>query len=205
MDFSGCTDMIEDQIGIASPLRILTPRNYNETQLKPIHKKGNVSVRCKGKRQQFFESLKKAKQENKPQEKILRHYKQDMLIDEALDYFKKHKFFEYKKSIAVKFVETGKIFSVKKADYKEFNLENYSKRCQTAVNVRESTESNRGSPRGFKDIKTLKRELLPQTKARSPSKKDLQIVSLRIRGTIKNFATRKFSKQNDMREEAMPN
>lgn len=200
--------MIGDQIGIVSPLRVLTPRIYIETQLKPVHKKGSVSVRCKGKRKQFFEKLKNATQENKPQEQTMRCYRQDMLIDEALDYFKKHKFFEYKKSIAVKFVETGKIFSVKKADFKEFNLENYSKRCQTAANVRENTESNRGSPRGFKDIKTLKRELLPQTKARSPSNKDLQIMSLRIRGTIKNFATRKFSKisrPNTMREEEMPN
>ena len=195
MDFSAFIDMVDENHGKGSCVRILTPKIYPKTPLRPIHKKGSVSVDYNSKPRQIFESRFEGKKGNRLQVKNFEDYKQEMLIDEALHYFKKHKFFsENKKSIGVKFLGTRKIFRVKRADYKDTLLETNSKRCQTAAYVKEMNESNKGSPRRFKILKTVKKEFSSQTKASSPSNKNLEIVSLRIKGTIKDFAIRKYSK-----------
>lgn len=186
--------MVDENQGNGSCVRMVTPRIYQKTHLKPAHKKGSISVDC-SKPRRIFESQFEGKKENRLQIHNFKDFKQEMMIDEALHYFKKHEFFsENNQSIAVKFLGTRKIFRVKRADYKDNVLESSSKRCQTAVHVKEMTDSNKGSPRRFKILKTVKKDFFPKAKARSPSDKDLEIVSLRIRGTIKDFAKRKYSK-----------
>lgn len=211
MDFSSNINTLLDPFASVSNLKIISPRNSMGMSNRPksinlVSRKNSptrsIQEQCPG--LDIFH-LNRPKQEKivpSVQGPLYSHvYRNELLIDEVLNYFKAHKKPESPKTATKKFMETGKFFKIKRSDFKACRMENdridrkwveeRKARCQTATITTENCESPRHSPR-WKDIKAVKRELIPQTKARSPSKCIFQLDSLSIKGTNKDFTIRKF-------------
>lgn len=211
MDFSSNINTLLDPFNSGANLKVISPRVTARVSNRPksigcVSRKNSpdrtMQEQCHGLEIFHLNRPKQEKFVSNVQGPLYSHvYRNELLIDEVLNYFKTQKIPESPKTGTRKFMETGKFFKIKRSDFKACRIENdrcdrkwveeRKARCQSATITTENCESPRHSPR-WKDNKAVKRELIPQTKARSPSKYIFQLDSLTIKGTNKDFAIRKF-------------
>lgn len=210
MDFSSNTNSLLDPLLSQSNLKILSPRvstkaSNRSNTVNPGSNRNSPTRStkdgCTG--LEIFQTN-RAKQERivasiqGPQYNHI--YKEEIFIDDIISHFKAQRKPDNNKADTTKFVETGKFFKIKRADFKASKIENGRSdrkwieerkgRCQTALITCEKWDLPRQSPR-FRDHRGFKRELCPQTKARSPSRYKLRLESLSVIGTNKDFTIRR--------------
>jgi len=212
MDFSSNTNSLLDPLLSQSNLKILSPRASTKpsNRTKSVNSTSNrnsptrpIKDGCAGLEIFQTDRLKQEKIVIGIQSPQYNHiYKEEIFIDDIISHFKAQRKPENPNADTTKFVETGKFFKIKRADFKASKIDNGRSdrkwigerkgRCQTALISCEKWDSPRHSPR-FRDQKGFKRELCPLTKARSPSRYKLRLESLSVIGTNKDFTIRRNS------------
>ena len=208
MDFSACTNLIEDQND-----HIIIPRirAAYKTPTKPT-KASKSTESPKNITVPTYNTNKTTKNEEflglrisfvKPNEKKIKletssstvydHvYKNDKNFEQTLQFHKNFKFADSPTRNG-RFVDDLKLSKIKKMDFRRLKWEKTNLRSQTAANNKDFVDFD-VKIRKNKDKKSIKRELIPQTKANLCVKSENPPFSLRIKGVIKDFAIRKHFK-----------
>jgi hypothetical protein len=209
MDFSSYANTFEDPIDSTAEVRVLKPRIemspysiHSNLKLKPHHPRNKRILKVESIGLEIFH-IKDSKNEDFSLSlqgpSYLHVYKEDKFIEQALFSLRTSKRSKNSQGCYVKIPEQGLFLpsqqgkrSPNQARLSSSRQFKSSQRSQTAEAVREPSPV-RSSFRQ-KEAKFVKRELLPQTKASLASKLKLNLESLNVRGTIKDFAIRQLGR-----------
>jgi hypothetical protein len=196
MDFSAGTDFQD-----LAEARIIVPRNKREYVRTP-----RIGMGSRSPKNDCFDGYEDTvgvkadsfKIENKWKRKRAVYSKQtDLGIDlgirktenTSMTQYRNELLFSYRNPDFIR--DLNQFFKVKNKELRKSLLGKYHNRCQTAFADDSSSLYDRTYRKLTTNIKFMKKELLPQTKAGFSLKSDSPTVGLKIKGILKEFSIRK--------------
>lgn len=206
MDFSGSTDFdmtFEEHVIVPRAFRPIarTPKFKNTMNMystSPTNESSDAYVKIPeesfGPYSCYVKAETRSLQKNNPVYVKRTHdhvLKNDSIPDIRNKYMKNNSFQESKNGYFKGILDFEEFHKVRNCDARRLMLGKYHNRCQTALIGDNGENESSLIKRIHNNIKFMKKELIPQTKANNNLKSQPPSTGLKIKGIIKNFTIRR--------------